>query len=153
QHVEDLLRSGLNDDRIFGGGFSSVAKVETIRERLGWKQYGGELGPCLQIRYRNCDKDGTWSDYYRLKPDRPRRRNPDDDEDADGIKYEAKKGSTNRAYFPQNTVKVLNDPKVPLLIVEGEKKAEKADQEGFPTIGLLGVDGWSKRRDKDANGR
>jgi hypothetical protein len=38
-------------------------------------------------------------------------------------------------------------------MTEGMKKAAKADQEGFPCLGLVGVDAWSKPRKKDAAGR
>ena len=48
-------------------------------------------------------------------------------------------------YFPPGTLSALKDPTQPLLITEGEKKALKADQEGFPCIGLGGVECWSKR--------
>ena len=35
------------------------------------------------------------------------------------------------------------------MITEGEKKAAKADQEGFPCIGLVGVWGWQQARTRD----
>src|SRR5262249_11089176 len=47
---------------------------------------------------------------------------------------------------------VLKDPQTPLIVTEGEKKAAKADQEGFPCIGLVGVYGWQKRRARDESG-
>ena len=40
-----------------------------------------------------------------------------------------------------------------MVITEGEKKAAKADQEGFPCLGLVGVYGWQKKRARDANGK
>lgn len=45
------------------------------------------------------------------------------------------------AYFPRNAdwSKLLDDWTQPLLLTEGELKAAKACQEGFPTIGLGGV--------------
>src|SRR5207253_6981439 len=43
-------------------------------------------------------------------------------------------GQPNRAYLPPETRRVLSDPGVPLLITEGEKKAAKADQEGFQCV-------------------
>ena len=85
--------------------------------------------------------------YTRLKPDRPRKSK----DDGKPIKYESPKGSTNRAYFPPHTLAALPDPTKPLIVVEGEKKAAKADQEGFPTLGLVGVWGWHRKREnKDA---
>jgi putative DNA primase/helicase len=40
-----------------------------------------------------------------------------------------------------------------LLITEGEKKAAKADQEGLPCIGLVGVYGWQKKRKQGPRGK
>src|SRR5262249_33513101 len=58
-----------------------------------------------------------------------------------------------RAYFPPGTIAALKDPSAPLVITEGEKKSAKADQEGFPCIGLSGVYGWQKRRPTDSAGK
>ena len=44
-----------------------------------------------------------------------------------------------RAYIPPNSWEALKDSTTPVIITEGEKKAAKADQEGFPSIGLAGV--------------
>jgi putative DNA primase/helicase len=41
---------------------------------------------------------------------------------------------------------------VPLVITEGEKKILKADQEGFPGVGLVGVWGWQRKRPPDESG-
>ena len=48
------------------------------------------------------------------------------------------------AYFPTNLEwpAVLDDPNVPIIITEGELKAAKACKEGFPTIGLGGVNSY-----------
>ncbi len=55
------------------------------------------------------------------------------------VKYLQPKGSRNRLYIPQG-VNVQAD--TPLWITEGEKKALKLIQEGFPCIGLGGVWSW-----------
>ena len=39
------------------------------------------------------------------------------------------------------------------MITEGEKKAAKADQEGFPCIGFVGVYGWQKKRARGQEGK
>lgn len=48
------------------------------------------------------------------------------------------------AYYPKNYTwdDVVNNIDEPILITEGELKAAKACQEGFPTIGLGGVYNW-----------
>src|SRR5262249_39296940 len=93
------------------------------------------------------DANGKPTDYVRLKPDRPRQK------DGKPVKYESPKGAGNLPYFPPGTLAALQDPMRPLVITEGEKKAAKADQEGFPCIGLVGVWGWQKKRQKDKGGR
>jgi hypothetical protein len=108
---------------------------------LNWNdRYQGRLGPCLVIPYFTAD--GTATGYHRLKPDRPR----PDQTNGKAIKYEAPKGMSPLAYFPSGgvTAEALPDPQAALLITEGEKKALKADQEGFACIGLSGVWSWGK---------
>lgn len=52
------------------------------------------------------------------------------------------------AYYPGNQAwdEVLDDAGVPLIITEGELKAAKACKEGFPTIGLGGVDSFQAKK-------
>src|SRR5579859_1615942 len=63
-------------------------------------------------------------------------------------KYTQPAGSGLCAYFPRTKPQVLrracDDPTARIVITEGEIKALKACLEGFPTIGLGGVDGWGK---------
>jgi DNA modification methylase len=138
QHLADLRKSGLLDESIAIGRFRSVYAKEAS-EILGWLWRNG---PCLAIPFFAAD--GTPLDYVRLKPDRPRK----DCKSGKPVKNESPKGKPNRVYFPPNTRAALADPAVPLLITEGEKKGAKADQEGFPCIGLVGVDGALKKHDK-----
>lgn len=52
------------------------------------------------------------------------------------------------AYYPQNVDwgEILPDATKPLIITEGELKAAKACKEGFPTIGLGGVDSFQAKK-------
>lgn len=52
------------------------------------------------------------------------------------------------AYYPRNQdwTGILEDSGLPLIITEGELKAAKACKEGFPTIGLGGVDSFAAKR-------
>jgi putative DNA primase/helicase len=147
QHLADLRKSGLSDEQIARCGFHSLQAPARIQTALRWKRYGGELGPCLAIPF--LDGAGKKTDYLRLKPDRPRKAK----EDGKPIKYESPKGAGNRAFFPPATLAALQNPDVPLLVTEGEKKAAKADQEGFPCIGLVGVYGWQRKLKRDAEGK
>jgi putative DNA primase/helicase len=75
-----------------------------------------------------------------LKPDQPRldgRGRP--------AKYEARPKSRNRIHAPLSVRDKLNDASVPLVITEGQKKAEKAAQDGICAIALAGVWNWKDR--------
>jgi hypothetical protein len=135
QHLADLRASGLSDDTIRRCGFHSVITPTQVTRLLRWRGRAKALGACLAIPFTQAPG------YVRLKPDNPRR-----DRRGKAVKYESPVGRPNRAYFPPGTAAVLADPATPLVITEGEKKAAKADQEGFPCIGLVGVYGWQKPR-------
>jgi Domain of unknown function (DUF3854) len=160
-HLEDLRRSGLSEDSIHAGGFFSMTKSEDVRRALNWgHSYRGELGPCLAIPFFDANGrpmrqakhfhavSGDYADYVRLKPD-----SPGLNDEGTPRKYESPCGEPNHAYFPTWTRSVLQDPSIPLLITEGEKKAAKADQEKLPCIGLVGVWGWQQKRPRGADGK
>ena len=137
-HLADLQKkSGLSDEQIECCGFYSLQAPESVKQRLRWKKYNGALGDCLCIPF--TDASGNPTGYARLKPDRPRRQ-----KDGKPVKYESPKGAKNRAYFPPGTRAVVVNPSLPLVFTEGEKKAAKADQEGIPCIGLVGVYGGKR---------
>ena len=145
QHLEDLRRSGLLDEQILACGFRSEANPAIWSKHLNWKPPRSDSGAAMCIPYFGTD--GKPFGYVRLKLDKPRMIA------GKPIKYESAKGSHNRAYFPPGTRAALADPTKPLILTEGEKKAAKADQEGFPCIGLTGVNGWQNKRPKDAAGK
>jgi putative DNA primase/helicase len=166
KHLKELEASGLTEETIREAGIYSEARRGYVKALLGWSSYPGTLGQVLVFPYhfpdekthadlQLVDEDGRLitpvirsATYHRLKPDHPRDRG-----DGDGsIKYEATKGQPSRAYFTPGTLPVLQDAAVALIITEGEKKALKADQEGFRCIGLAGVDCWSRKRDRDEAG-
>jgi putative DNA primase/helicase len=147
RHLADLRKSGLSDQQIAACRFHSLQAPASVQKVLRWKRYNGELGDCLAIPF--MDAEGKRTEYVRLKPDQARKGK----EDGKSVKYESPKGSSNRAYFPPGTLAALKDPSQALVVVEGEKKAAKADQEGFACIGLVGVYGWQKKRAKDQDGK
>src|SRR6516165_4261232 len=145
-HLADLRKSGLSDAQIAACGFYSTTLPSEIGSLINWKSGCERFGPCLVIPY--LDSKGRHSGYNRLKPDRPRLN-----DHGKTNKYEAPLGIPYRAYFPPGcTLVALPIPSTPLLFTEGEKKAAKADQEGFPCVGLVGVYGWQKKRGKDKAG-
>ena len=128
RHLTDLRASGLSDQQIARCGFHSLQAPARIQAALRWHRYKGELGDCLAFLF--VDAEGKATGYIRLKPDRPRKS-----KDGKPIKYESPKGAGNRAFFPPGTLAALKDSSIPLVLTEGEKKAAKADQEGFSCIG------------------
>ena len=60
------------------------------------------------------------------------------------IRYVQEPNTAPVAYYPKNFdwVQLVEDRDQPLIITEGELKAIKACQQGFPTIGLGGVYNW-----------
>ena len=146
-HLEDLRNSGLSDAQIEACRFYSVVKADDVAKILNWDKPAKRIGPCLAIPY--FDADGKQLDYVRLKPSNPRVNK----EDGKPVKYESPKGMSNRAYFPPGMRAALKDPTAPLLVTEGEKKAAKADQEGFLCIGFVGVHGFQKKRAKNKDGK
>lgn len=130
-HLEDLHRSGINDETIETLGFRSVDEMEAF-DILKFR-----CGPALAFPY-----PGT--DFIRLKPDIPLQI-----AEKKGItktaKYLSPKGALNRLYVPPSVLPILDDPSERLSITEGEKKAAKATQDGFPTVGLVGVWGFRDR--------
>lgn len=66
------------------------------------------------------------------------------------IRYTNERGQRPYAYFPMLQFvawpQVLSDVETPLLVTEGELKAACACKNGFPTIGLGGVDSFGSKR-------
>jgi Domain of unknown function (DUF3854) len=116
---------------------------------LFWKNrgHGNTYATLTVIPF--VDAGGKPTGYIRLKPDCPRA----DQKTGKPIKYESPVGLPNRAYFPRRTLAALHDPSAMLILTEGEKKAAKADQDGFACVGLVGVYGWQKKRDRDKDGK
>jgi hypothetical protein len=64
------------------------------------------------------------------------------------LRYVQEPNTAPVAYFPlnQDWAPIIDDVNQPLIITEGEFKAIKACQEGFPTIGLGGVYNWKSNK-------
>lgn len=128
-HLDDLRRSGLSDETIFVARIRSLVPTEL----------GRLLGPKIAARVQHAylipypEADG----FYRVKlfPPIP-------DKDGHTVRYYQPAGTAPRLYLPPRAQAALADPSVPLLITEGEKKALKADQEGFASAALGGLWSW-----------
>jgi len=136
-HRAELYASGLSDDTIRLADIHSVTDREELARVLNWLRAPATRVPALVFPFFGVDGP---TGYSRVKLDYPRTQN------GNVVKYESPKGRPNEVYFPPNTIDSLSDPSIPLLITEGEKKALKADQDGFPCVGLVGVYGWKEAR-------
>lgn len=132
-HLAELRRSGLSDATIAAAGIYSETNYIQLATILGWRKYPKRMGAAMVFPFRG--PDGA-SGYARLKPDNPRYVS------GKPVKYESPKGRSNEVYFPPGMGAIIDNPPAEVLLTEGEKKACKATQEGFPTIGLVGVYGW-----------
>ncbi|TWU08849.1 hypothetical protein CA54_40860 [Symmachiella macrocystis] len=143
-HIEQLRASGLTDETILACKFKSENRIQHIRLILQHKTFPKKCGSCLIIPY--YDHNGDYTAYQRVRPDTPRTSG----KDKRPIKYESPRKSQNRAYFPPHDCwsSVIEDTQQRIMITEGEKKAAKACQEGFPTIGLAGVWNWKPESTK-----
>lgn len=122
-HRDALCKSGLTDETIDAAGIVSVTEEQA--GKLGFPGFSGYIIP-----YPDAP------DYYRLRVD---------DRYKVKCKYLSLPGSSNRFFFPPGVREVLADATKPIGITEGEKKALKATQEDFPTIGISGVQNWKTK--------
>ena len=130
-HCADLRASGLSDKTIEELGFRSVDDDEAFGI------LGFSCGPALAFPY-----PGT--DFIRLKPDTPLQLTGNDGK-LRFAKYLSPRDAVNRLYIPPSVRQILDDPSEHLSITEGEKKAAKATQDGFPTVGIVGIWGFRDR--------
>jgi hypothetical protein len=138
RHLADLKGSGQSDATISAAHAHTLTDPAEVAGRLNWKGAADCLGPCLCLPY--LDLEGKPNGYAVLKPDRPRadRKRPGRTHE-----YELPAGGGNRLYIPPGVGPRLSDPAAPLVLTEGVKKALKATQDGFPTLGLSGVWNWT----------
>ena len=132
-HLAELRKSGLSNKTITAAGIYSEDDPQHLAELLNRVQVVKKLAPAIVYPFFGAKGQNG---YSRIKPDTPRIYNDK------AVKYESPRGRSNEIYLPPGVADVLERADVELLITEGEKKALKANQEGFPCIGLVGVYGW-----------
>lgn len=125
QHLEDLRKSGLDNETILRAGIRSMPPAET-KKLLGFEPKG--LISSYIIPY---DKQ-----FFRLRCFY--------ENEGEHPKYLQKKNSGARLYIPPILdTQILKDINIALYITEGEKKALKACQEGLPCVAVAGLWNWS----------
>ena len=134
EHREHLQSSGLSDESIALARLTSMSPQQT--RRLGYAS--GLSGIAFPYPGTEIVVDGERHAYTRLRVDAERAR-------AEGRRYEnplkarIERGLPFYPYIPEPVAALRKDPSRPVFVTEGEKKALKLGQEGFPAVGLPGV--------------
>jgi hypothetical protein len=134
-HLKD--GSGISVDVIRERGYRSLLGKAELK-KLGFtpaqQRTPGILIPLWSV-------DGKEAGY-QYRPDNPR-------VDARGrpVKYESPRGSANRIDCPPRCRKMLGDPRVPLWVTEGSKKADALALHGACSISLTGVWGFKGKNE------
>jgi hypothetical protein len=133
-HLADLRKSGLGEETIAAMQCESV-RPQDIKNLSGVKT-------AYRLRYFNLDGSRNCVERWKLFPSRTT---------ADGHtqKYFQKAGSDPQLYLPPIVTwkDVAPTPTMPVLIVEGEKKAAAACQAGLTASGVGGVWAWRVKLD------
>lgn len=133
-HFDHLQASGLSEETIKSARIRSVGEAEARAHGYA-EELTGILIPYPDTLITVGEKQVP---YTRLRIDKERQRRP-------GQKYEnplsarIEQGLTFYPYVPAGVEPLRKDDTRVLFITEGEKKALKLTQEGFPAIGLPGV--------------
>jgi len=124
-HLVDLRKSGLSDGTI------TQAELYSVRpEDIGKITGNTNITSLLAIPY-----DHTFT-RYKVFPPAVKRAN------GEAQRYLQPKRSGVHLYIPPAVVPILGDPTIPLGVVEGEKKALKACQEGIICVAIGGLWNW-----------
>jgi hypothetical protein len=131
--------SGLESGTIRSRGYWTATKPEELRQ-LGFAESQLSV-PALVVPIHTVD--GGEPTLFQARSESPRVR------DGKPVKYETVAGHKLRIDVPPSVRRLIRDPKEPLWITEGAKKADAAAQRGFCCIALIGVWNW---RGKGAEG-
>jgi putative DNA primase/helicase len=160
---DELRSSGLSDATIAATGWYSsgdaIHLATILKRKVVQGRHGRPLRPgrsaehlsfgALVIPYYDLQENIV---YYRVKPHAPRT-----DKKGKPVKYEAPAGVPPRLYYPRSTRDRLRavqpgQPPLTVHIVEGEKKAERAAQEGLTVVAIAGVYSWKVKRTENLIG-
>jgi len=134
-HRRELLHGSGIDPRLAEmRGYWSASTLREIAE-IGFKNLTEDQIPCLVVPIY-C---GGTIVSYQVKPDNPR--------SIDGrlVKYESLPNQPIKIDVGPSIQKMIRDPKIPLYITEGVKKADSAASRDLCCIALAGVWSWRGR--------
>ncbi len=137
-HIKELAARGITLETAIEAGLYTETSHEAVHRLLNSKALRARNMPCLVIPFS--------AEFSRVRPDNPRTSQDK------VVKYESPRDRGQRVYVPLDVAKYAQDADQELIITEGEFKALAATQEGFPTIGLVGVLGWKESRREELLG-
>jgi hypothetical protein len=132
-HIGQLVGSGISEDVARERGYVSVDTKRRL-DSAGFKHYQQRI-PGLLIPVH--DTSGAVA-LWQYRPDKPRASG----KTGKPVKYETPGGSRMVMDVPPRVRAKLGDPKVPLWVTEGVKKADAAVSAGLCCVALLGVWNW-----------
>ena len=136
QHAKLLADSAISVEVAQARKYTSVERKARL-EHYGFSQ-SQRLVPTLLIPIYDARGEQA---LYQHRPDDPRVR------DGKRLKYETCFGSKLVIDVPPHIRPDLGNPKLPLVITEGSRKADAAVSAGLCCISLLGVRGWRGSND------
>ena len=131
-HAELVRASGINETVAQARGYRSVT-VRSELERMGFTKPQRNV-PALLVPVWNVNGQIA---NYQIRPDQPRI-----DKRGKLVKYETPGKSTMVIDVPPTIRDRIGDPRVPLFVTEGVRKADAAVSIGLCCIGILGVWNW-----------
>jgi len=129
-HLND--GSGLSIEVIKERGYRSLLGKSEL-EKLGFTP-AQQRAPGILIPLWSVDGKEVG---FQFRPDHPRTSNR-----GKPIKYESPAGSSNRLDCPPRCQKMIGNPRVPLWVTEGSKKADALASKGACAISVTGVWGF-----------
>jgi hypothetical protein len=132
QHRELIDRSAISEDVARARGYRSVSTKSELHQ-LGFSPRQCRI-PALLIPVWNAAGEIA---NYQIRPDEPRVN-----ERGKAVKYETPKNSRMILDVPPPARAWIGDPKRPLFITEGIRKADAAVSIGLCCVDLLGVWNW-----------
>src|SRR5260370_11672594 len=131
QHAALISASAISAAVAAARGYRSVAKKAELGD-LGFAESQRQVPTLLTPIWTVHGEIGT----YQHRPDQPRVRS------GKPVKYETMAGSRMVLDVPPIVRAKLGNPKVPLFVTEGVRKADAAVSHGLSCVGLLGVWNW-----------
>jgi hypothetical protein len=131
-HLADLRASNLTDETIQTMGLKSVRPADISKLASGGLP---DVESALEFPYARLNGNDPFSRYKLFPPQT---------KDGHTMKYFQQADSGCRLYLLDPILRILPDPRTPLMIVEGEKKTALAVQSGRMAVGVSGVWAWSE---------